>query len=64
MNVTPWIKASASSTQGTCVWMRRNGDVIEVRGNDETGPVLRYTPAEINAWLNGAKNGEFDELAR
>ncbi len=37
--------------------------MIEVRDTkDRKGPVLRFTPAEFAAWLDGAKNGEFDHL--
>lgn len=30
----------------------------------QTGPVLRFTPAEWDAFLGGAKLGEFDRFAR
>jgi len=61
---TAWVKATASN-QGTCVEMRRHGDVIEVRDTKDhgDGPVLRFTPSEWAAWLHGAKTGEFDHLA-
>ncbi len=63
MTTTAWIKATASDSNGTCVEMRRDGDVIEVRDTkDRTGPVLRFTPGELEAWLDGAKRGEFDHL--
>jgi hypothetical protein len=60
---TPWVKANASGATGDCVEMRRNGDVVEVRDSkDPDGPVLGYTRAELAAWLDGAKRGEFDHL--
>lgn len=60
---TPWIKASASGGNGNCVELRRAGDVIEVRDSkDRQGPVLRFTPAELEAWIDGASKGEFDGL--
>ena len=60
---TPWIKASASASGGECVEMRRHSDVIEVRDSkDRGGPVLRFTPAEFAAWLDGVRKGEFDHL--
>lgn len=63
MNETPWVKASASNADGTCVEQRRVGDVIEVRDTkDRSGPVLRFTPAEYRAWLDGVAKGEFDHL--
>jgi hypothetical protein len=59
-----WIKASTSAGAEQHVEMRRVGEVIEVRDakDGETGPILRFTPAEWDAWLDGAKNGEFDHL--
>ena len=61
--ITPWIKASASDSSGTCVQMRRNGDAVEVRDSkDPDGPVLRFTTAELSAWIDGATKGEFDHL--
>jgi hypothetical protein len=63
MNETPWVKATASNADGTCVEMRRYNDVIEVRDTkDRSGPVLRFTTAEFAAWLDGATKGEFDHL--
>jgi hypothetical protein len=63
MTTTAWIKATASDSNGSCVELRRDADVIEVRDTkDRTGPVLRFTPGELAAWLDGAKKGEFDHL--
>ena len=63
MRQTPWVKASRSAQQGDCVEQRRHDDRIEVRDSkDRSGPVLRFTPAEFAAWLDGAKRGEFDHL--
>lgn len=63
MSTTPWRKSSRSAT-GNCVEVRRNGDEVEVRhSKDPNGPVLSYTPAEWGAFLDGARRGEFDDLA-
>lgn len=64
MRETPWVKASASKSEGECVEQRRIGDVIEVRDTKDAGqgPVLRFTPVEFAAWLDGGRNGEFDHL--
>lgn len=60
---TPWIKSSKGDEETTSVEQRRNGDVIEVRDSkDPDGPVLRFTQAEWDAWLDGARRGEFDHL--
>ncbi len=61
---TPWIKARRSGGGGQCVQVRtRDGDV-EVRDSKagESGPILRFTPAEFAAFLDGARHGEFDHL--
>jgi hypothetical protein len=40
------------------------GGAVAVRNSrDPHGPALVYTPAEIAAFLTGAKAGEFDDLA-
>lgn len=64
MSNTPWVKASRSNDEGSCVEQRRNGDMIEVRDTKDNGagPTLRFTPAEFAAWLDGARKGEFDHL--
>jgi uncharacterized protein DUF397 len=61
---TPWIKASASDSNGSCVEMRRHAGMVEVRDTKDrgTGPILRFTGDEWAAWLDGAKHGEFDHL--
>ncbi len=63
-NPTPWIKAKKSGGNGgSCVEMMRSGEEILVRDSkDPNGPALRFTPAEFDAWLDGARKGEFDGL--
>ena len=63
-DTTPWIKASASTEGSNCVEQRRHDGMVEVRDTKDhgTGPVLRFTPAEFAAWLDGAGRGEFDHL--
>jgi hypothetical protein len=61
--VTPWQKATRSSGEGNCVLLRRNGDVIEVMDSKHPdGAPHRFTPAELAAFLDGAKKAEFDHL--
>jgi hypothetical protein len=60
---TPWIKAIRSGDAGACVELRRHAGGVEVRDSkDPAGPVLRFTPSEFEAWLDGAKKAEFDHL--
>ncbi len=61
---TRWIKASASGSGANCVEMRNHSNAVEIRDTKDAGdgPTLRFTPGEFAAWLDGAKNGEFDHL--
>jgi hypothetical protein len=63
MNVQ-WRKSSRSSN-GTCVELARLSDgSIGVRNSNEPdAAMVRFTPIEISAFLQGAKAGEFDDLA-
>jgi hypothetical protein len=60
---TDWVKASRSADTGQCVEMRRRHGLVEVRDSkDPDGPVLRFTPGEWAAFLDGVKHAEFDHL--
>jgi hypothetical protein len=61
-----WIKSSASFSNGNCVQVAAlPGGKVGVRHSHQPdGPVLRFTPAEWDAFLHGARNGEFDHFAR
>ena len=61
----PWVKARRSGGADTnCVELRRVGDMIELRDTKDkgAGPILRFRPDELDAFLDGAKKGEFDNL--
>lgn len=58
-----WFKASASGSVGNCVEAcRREDGGIDVRDSkaNGTGPVLSFTGPEWEAFLDGARKGEFD----
>ncbi len=59
-----WIKASRSGGNGDCVELRNREGGIEVRDSKAgaSGAILRFTPAEFAAFLDGARRGEFDHL--
>lgn len=57
-----WVKSSLSFSNGNCVEVASLPDgIIGVRhSRHPAGPVLRYTRAEWDAFVAGAKAGEFD----
>ena len=58
-----WIKAKASNHNGACVEIAAATGKIAIRDSkDPAGPILVYTPDEFAAFLDGARNGEFDGL--
>jgi Domain of unknown function (DUF397) len=61
-----WVKSSLSFSNSNCVEVASlPGGGIGVRDSkDPEGPVLRFTPGEWDAFLGGARNGEFDHFAR
>ncbi len=56
-----WVKSSLSFSNGNCVEVAAlPGGAVGVRHSKDTGgPVLRFTPAEWQAFLGGVRNGEF-----
>ena len=61
-----WVKSSLSFANGNCVQVARlaDGQVGVRHSHHPNGPVLRFTPAEWQAFLAGARNGEFDRIAQ
>lgn len=61
-----WRKSTFSNPSGNCVEVAdlANGLVAMRNSRDPEGAVLVYTRPEIDAFLQGAKSGEFDDLAR
>ncbi|MCM6772108.1 DUF397 domain-containing protein [Nocardia sp. CDC159] len=60
-----WRKSTFSNPSGNCVELADmpNGLVAMRNSRDPEGAVLVYTRPEIDAFLRGAKGGEFDDLA-
>jgi hypothetical protein len=58
----PWVKSSHSGpTGGNCVEVAflADGDVAMRNSRDPDGPALIFTRAEWDAFLGGARDGEF-----
>ncbi|SDG52925.1 protein of unknown function [Sinosporangium album] len=64
LNEVHWRRSTYSNPSGNCVEVARltGGDIAVRNSRDPGGPALIYTPAEIEAFLRGAKGGEFDDL--
>ena len=59
-----WLKSRHSNAEGNCVEVAAlaEGGVAMRNSRDPHGPALIYTPAEVAAFLAGARDGEFDHL--
>ena len=57
-----WIKAASSANANACVELAPHGAMIAVRNSKDPGTQLFYTHAEMAAFLEAAKRGEFDHL--
>ncbi|MBK1784820.1 DUF397 domain-containing protein [Prauserella cavernicola] len=59
-----WRKSKYSGAMGNCVEVAHltGGQIAMRNSRDPHGPALIYTRAEIEAFLSGAKDGEFDDM--
>jgi hypothetical protein len=58
-----WRKARASHAANNCVEVAPVDGMVALRhSKSPEGPVIKYTAAEWDAFLDGAKKGEFDDL--
>lgn len=59
-----WRKSRHSGAVGNCVEVATldTGEIAVRNSRFPSGPALVYTPAEIAAFVAGAKDGEFDDV--
>jgi Domain of unknown function (DUF397) len=59
-----WRKSVRSSAQGNCVELAKlSGAEVAIRNSRHPrGPALIFTDAELDAFLEGVKDGDFDDL--
>lgn len=58
----PW-RTAVKSSGGDCVQVaRRDGVIMVTHSKRPGGPTIAYTIKEFDAFLDGAKKGEFDDF--
>lgn len=59
-----WVKSSYSFSNGNCVEVAGlpNGDVGVRDSKDPLGPMLRFTPDEWVAFIDGVHKGHYDQF--
>ncbi|MEV6304778.1 DUF397 domain-containing protein [Actinoplanes sp. NPDC051861] len=60
-----WRKATKSGTSNCVELAKVDGDTVAFRNSRQPdGAVVTYTRAELEAFIDGIKRGEFDDLLR
>jgi hypothetical protein len=60
LSTTRWHKSSRSGANGCVEVLLEEGRVAVRDAKDPSGPILHFTAHEWQAFLDGARDGEFD----
>ncbi|MFF7995605.1 DUF397 domain-containing protein [Kitasatospora xanthocidica] len=62
MHQLNWQKSSFSNDQTNCVEIASVGELVHIRESDDPATIVTTTRAKLDAWIRGAKAGEFDHF--
>ncbi|MFJ8627768.1 DUF397 domain-containing protein [Kitasatospora sp. NPDC093550] len=62
MDHLDWQKSSTSGDGADYLEIASEGDLVHIRESDDPARVVTTTRAKFNAWVLGAKAGEFDHF--
>ncbi|MEU3569807.1 DUF397 domain-containing protein [Kitasatospora sp. NPDC036755] len=62
MDHLDWQRSSTSGDGGDWIEIASEGDHVHIRQSDDPALVVTTTRAKFNAWILGAKAGEFDHF--
>ncbi|WP_030060057.1 MULTISPECIES: DUF397 domain-containing protein [Streptomyces] len=57
-----WQKSSLSGDKAEYIEIASDGDLVYIRQSDDPTHIVTTTRIKFNAWVRGAKAGEFDHF--